>query len=372
MKKIGLLLGVFLTLISCNEENTNGFTINGQAKGFENGTKVILQVQGDNELIAKDTVTVENNAFVLTGNSELPELGFLAIEGTNGIPFILENGTISISINKDSIQNTKIGGTLENDLFEQFSKGNMDVYTKITNFRNENQEKFMTAQSAGDTETMNALNEEMKNIQNELKEIPNKIIKENPKTFISILLTQNSFMQQFITAEEAKTYFDSFDKKFANTKTYKELEQMILAATSVEVGKKAPDFSAPSPDGKTISLKESLGKVTIIDFWASWCGPCRMENPNVVAMYNELHPKGLNIIGVSLDKDEAKWKEAIEKDGLTWNHISNLKFWQDPIAEMYNVKAIPATFILDENGVIVAKDLRGDELKAKVEELLNK
>ena len=156
-------------------------------------------------------------------------------------------------------------------------------------------------------------------------------------------------------------------KKYSQTKVYKDLEKMIATATSVEVGKKAPDFSAPSPDGKTISLKESLGKVTIIDFWASWCGPCRMENPNVVAMYNELHEKGLNIIGVSLDKDEAKWKEAIEKDGLSWNHISNLNFWQDPIAEMYNVKAIPATFILDANGVIVAKDLRGAELKAKVE-----
>ena len=134
----------------------------------------------------------------------------------------------------------------------------------------------------------------------------------------------------------------------------------------------ATDFSAPNPEGKTVSLKESLGKVTIIDFWASWCGPCRVENPNVVALYNEFHAKGLNIIGVSLDKDAAKWKEAIAKDQLTWTHISNLKHWEDPIAKQYGVQSIPATFILDASGKIVAKDLRGAELKAKVAELLAK
>ena len=119
-------------------------------------------------------------------------------------------------------------------------------------------------------------------------------------------------------------------------------------------------------------MKENLGKVTIVDFWASWCGPCRQENPNVVAIYKELHSKGLNIIGVSLDKDAKAWKDAIAKDKLTWNHVSNLKFWDEPIAAQYKVESIPATFILDASGNIVAKDLRGDALRAKVIELLAK
>jgi thiol-disulfide isomerase/thioredoxin len=132
------------------------------------------------------------------------------------------------------------------------------------------------------------------------------------------------------------------------------------------------NFSAPNPQGKVISLKESLGKVTIVDFWASWCGPCRKENPNVVAIYAKFHSKGLNIIGVSLDEDPVKWKEAIAKDKLTWNQVSNLKGWEEPIAKQYKVESIPATFILDASGKVVAQDLRGDELEAKIIELLAK
>ena len=115
-----------------------------------------------------------------------------------------------------------------------------------------------------------------------------------------------------------------------------------------------------------------MGKVTIVDFWASWCGPCRAENPNVVAIYKELHAKGLNIVGVSLDKDAAKWKEAIAKDKLTWTQVSHLKFWNEPIAAQYEVQSIPATFVLDASGKVVAKDLRGNELRAKILELLAK
>jgi thiol-disulfide isomerase/thioredoxin len=120
-------------------------------------------------------------------------------------------------------------------------------------------------------------------------------------------------------------------------------------------------------------LKESLGKVTIVDFWASWCAPCRAKSPSLVALYNEFHSKGLNIISVSLDKDAAKWKEAIAKDNLNWIHVSNLKFWEEPIAIQYGVQAIPSMFILDASGNLIAKDLTGERaLKAKIEEILSK
>ncbi|MCF6128061.1 TlpA family protein disulfide reductase [Flavobacterium sp. AS60] len=117
-------------------------------------------------------------------------------------------------------------------------------------------------------------------------------------------------------------------------------------------------------------MKESLGKATLIDFWASWCGPCRQENPNVVALYKEFHNKGLNIISVSLDDDVTDWKEAIAKDKLTWTHVSNLKEMNDPIALQYGVTQIPTTFLLDAKGKVVAVDLRGEDLNAKVKALL--
>lgn len=119
-----------------------------------------------------------------------------------------------------------------------------------------------------------------------------------------------------------------------------------------------------------VSLKESLGKVTLIDFWASWCAPCREENPNVVALYSELHSKGLNIISVSLDEEATKWKDAIAKDKLSWTQVSNLKEMKDPIALQYKVTQIPTTYLLDANGKIVAIDLYGDDLKSKIKELL--
>ncbi|WP_240976674.1 TlpA family protein disulfide reductase [Flavobacterium rivulicola] len=119
-----------------------------------------------------------------------------------------------------------------------------------------------------------------------------------------------------------------------------------------------------------VSLKESLGKVTLIDFWASWCMPCRKENPKVVALYNEFHSKGFNVISVSLDKDADQWKEAIAKDKLTWTQVSNLKEMEDPIAKQYGIELIPTTFLLDASGKIVGIDLPHEELKAKIQALL--
>lgn len=138
------------------------------------------------------------------------------------------------------------------------------------------------------------------------------------------------------------------------------------------IGNNAPIFSGKTPDGKDLSLEDIKGEVIILDFWASWCGPCRRENPNVVKMYNKYHNKGLEIIGISLDKANQKnrWIRAIAQDRLTWQHLSNLQGWNEPIAALYGVRSIPATFILDKDGVILAKNLRGLALENKIATLL--
>lgn len=371
MKKIAILLFAAFTIIACKKE---GYEINGTVAGVENGKKVYLESQSETGPVSLDTAVVENGKFKLDGKlKEGIELAFVRIETLNGsVPMILENGEINVEFNKDTIQKSKIGGTKNNDKFQSYNDESQVIYKKKIKFLEVNQQKMMTAQQTQDTATVNTLMKEFNKFQDEMNEQSKTFISKNPDAFVSVLLLENFLMRNYLTVEEVKAYYDKLDKTLLETKSGKNIKKMLETLTAVNIGSVAPDFSAPSPDGKMISLKESMGKVTLIDFWASWCGPCRQENPNVVAMYKELHDKGLNIIGVSLDKegDAEKWKEAIAKDGLTWNHISNLKHWKEPIAEQYNVKSIPATFLLDASGKIVAKDLRGEELKAKVKELL--
>ena len=371
MKKIAILLFAAFAVIACKKD---GYQITGSADGVENGKKVFLETQSDAGPVALDTAVVESGKFKFEGKlKEGIELAFLRIETLNGsVPMILENGDISIEFNKDTIQKSKLSGTKNNDKFQSYNDQSQVIYKKMMKFQEENQQKMMMAQQTQDTAAVNSLMNDFNKFQDDMNNQSKTFIEKNPDAFISVLLLENFLMRNHLTTAEVKGYYEKLDKSIIDTKSGKNIKKMLDATSSVEIGSVAPDFSAPSPDGKMISLKESMGKVTLIDFWASWCGPCRQENPNVVAMYNELHEKGLNIIGVSLDKegDTQKWKDAIAKDGLTWNHISNLKHWKEPIAEQYNVKSIPATFLLDASGKIVARDLRGDELKAKVKELL--
>ncbi|WP_240723644.1 TlpA disulfide reductase family protein [Flavobacterium sp. J27] len=388
MKKILVLLVTAFAFTSCEKALENEYQITGTVKGLENGKKLILELQDDKGMpIAKDTAIVENNKFEFKGETVGLDVAYIKPEnGMLALPIILEEGKTEIEFDNDSIHKSKIGGTYNNTKFQEFNDKATQATKEIENFKKINSEKIKNAQMTQDTATINQIMKDFAVIQEktqkDIKETYIAFITSNPKAYVSALLLESMLMGGGCTPEEAKGYYEKFDKSLLDTKVGKKIKQAIDSATTtetktttetdaaVQVGAPAPDFSAPSPEGKTISLKESLGKVTIIDFWASWCKPCRVENPNVVALYNELHEKGLNIIGVSLDKDGNKWKEAIAKDGLVWNHISNLKHWEEPIAKLYHVESIPATFILDEKGNIVAKDLRGDELKTKVRELL--
>lgn len=371
MKKIIFIVAAALTTFACNQLKDNEFIINGEASGIENGKKVFIEVQTETGFTVKDTGVVENGKFELKGETNEIDLAFIRIENENiNLPLILENGKINVLIKTDTVQNSIVSGTLNNDKFQSYNDQSKIVARKFGKFQKANAEKIKAAKIANDTARVNQIMKEYNSFQEDMNKVSVKFIKENKNAYLSVLLLENFLMRQYLTPEEVKGYYEKLDKSLLETKSAKNIKKVLDSMTENTLGKPAPNFSAPSPEGKTISLKESLGKVTIIDFWASWCGPCRAENPNVVAMYNELHSKGLNIIGVSLDKDAAKWKEAIAKDKLTWTHVSNLKFWDEPIAKQYNVQSIPATFILDAKGNIVAKDLRGNALKAKVKELL--
>jgi len=162
----------------------------------------------------------------------------------------------------------------------------------------------------------------------------------------------------------------SLDKSLHSTKYFKTLEAVYPIVKKTAIGQPAIEFAQNDPDGKPINLSDFRGKVVLVDFWAAWCGPCRAENPNVVEAYKKFKSKGFTVLGVSLDKDKAKWLEAIEKDGLTWPQVSDLKYWDNAVAKMYGVRAIPANVLVGKDGKILAKNLRGDKLHEKLAELL--
>ena len=380
MKKIVVLIALSSLFVACNNYGGGSYTIEGNAKGLKDGAKIILQKQSEDgkTAIGVDTVLVKNEKFEIKGKTDETEIHGLLVEGIQGmVSLILEKGTINVDIYKDSIFKSTAKGTYNNDEFQKFNVGiiklQKDVKTRLNAFELEHQAEMKQAQLISDTLVINKLRKGYGNIQKELTEYTVKFADENPKAYISLLIVQGLFNNGEYEFEDVKKKFEALDPELKKLKAGKKIQEMFDGVAATEIGKKAPAFSAKDPKGKEISLKDTMGKkATIVDFWASWCMPCRQENPNMVALYKEFHEKGLNIIGVSLDSDSSEWITAIAVDQLNWPQISNLKQWEDPIAKLYNVSAIPATFLLDADGNIVAKNISGAELKKKVAELLKK
>ena len=385
MRKLVLLALVLVSIVSCSKVKKGEFLITGTAKGFENGKTVILQTQDEAGMmmVPVDTVKIKDGKFEFKGKIKEPTMYSLSFpDFQNGFPVIVENDEIKVEVKKDSINNSRISGTYTNDEFQKFNDEAKKIQKKMQDFQTKNMQAFNLAQQQKDTATVNKLIKQNNEIQKGLKDMMLKYPDTHPKSFISALIVLEMFRDPNFDAKKVRKLYNSFDESLKNTKTVKKIKDQLEVLekaknapkpkpVAANVGQIAPDFTAKTPEGVSVSLKQSLGKVTVIDFWASWCGPCRKENPSVVAMYNELHSKGLNIVGVSLDDDAAEWKKAIAKDKITWTQISNLKKWKDPIAIQYNIEQIPTTFLLDKTGKIIAKDLRGAELKAKVMELLS-
>jgi peroxiredoxin/uncharacterized protein YdcH (DUF465 family) len=240
------------------------------------------------------------------------------------------------------------------------------------------------ASQAQENEKVMSLQNDLANLNIEMSEYPFEFINSNLDNNFSLTLIESMLKNKNSDIDKILNAYNALKEDLKTSETgiralaeIQSIQKILEGQASTNIGKIAPNFSAPNTEGKTIALNDIKGKVTIIDFWAAWCGPCRRENPNVVKVYKQFHDKGLEIIGVSLDgtprQQDAKadWLKAIADDNLTWHHVSNLNYFNDPVAQMYNIQSIPATFILDAEGKIVAKNLRGPALEEKIAEMLN-
>lgn len=375
MKRFIIFL-ILSSFFSCKTEIKDHYEINVKAPGIHNGMRAYLKTANERgQMKNKDTAIVLDDTFSFKGIRNEPALEFLFIDGYPGyLPVIIENGEINITINKDSLETSSISGTTANVEYskfvskERFLNNNVIILT----------EQFKEA-TLNNSENKTELYKDIIGYRKELSNLKLDFIASHGNSYISAFLIKDmvSDKQMSITDIETKFYNLSKHVKASNFgKTLQESinkqKQLRQQQKAIQVGDLAPNFSSKTPEGKTLSLNDIKGKITIIDFWASWCGPCRRENPYLSKAYKQFHDKGLEIISISLDQNgqEHKWLKAIKDDNMTWHHVSNLKSRNDPIANLYGVRSIPATFILDEKGKVIAKNLRGTKLNNKLAELL--
>lgn len=355
-----------IVLVSCQSTE---YTLNISADVEDQNQIFLITLDDNNQPQTLDTLAIQGGVTSYSNTIELPEMHYLLLAGNRDVvPVVLEPGEITVEIYKDSIRASKVSGTKSNKEFSRYITETTPLIDDLFGIQNE----MRNAMISRDSLAFADLQEQLNDMQTKFTDFQVDYVTTNNDSYISTLILEQLILNKGIENEEAKSVFNAFSSTIKKTKSGIKIKTALFPAdekveekveetensddTEVSVGSTAPDFTAPNPEGETQSLYTSLGTYTLVDFWASWCGPCRVESPKLVNTYNLYKNKGLSIVSVSLDKDDASWKKAIENDKLNWNHMSNLKRWEDPIASLYGVTSIPQLFLLDENGTVVAKD----------------
>lgn len=382
MKKITLIALAAIALYSCstsNSENTTGFEIKGNLSNSK-GESIYLEKLSQQGVAAIDSAVIDEKGEFLI-NHVSPKVGFyrLRISNSNFAMLVLDSAQkVTITADARDLGNTfKAEGSPDTKLFLEYNALAQGQKVRTDSLEN----IFRTAMVTMKLDSLRAdslskeLQKPYETMVAQYSEVLAKKIKENPNSFASIMAIQQLRPEEYIEVYKildkglSERYPDNNDVKSYHAMV-QQAEMMVSRTEAIKVGSEAPELILPMPNNKDLALSSLRGKVVLVDFWASWCGPCRKEMPNVKRAYEKYKNKGFEILGVSLDKDRTAWLDAISSEGMTWPQVSDLKFWQSEACQIYAVQSIPYTVLIDKEGKIIATNLRGAELDKKLSEVL--
>ncbi|MBN2668684.1 MAG: AhpC/TSA family protein [Bacteroidales bacterium] len=373
-----------ITLVSCSNNPKDGFVVKGKLDNAE-GKTVYLKLIANNFPVIDSAVVAEDGSYTLNGKKEAIELYMFQVgSGFDQFTYLILDTASQVTLNanaEDLINTYSVEGFDENNLAQEISKRNYQAHKatqEIDNFYRENQS------NPNQDSIVDICRNRATKIYEDEKLFLKSFIDQHPETMAAFFalnqtLGRDQILNPMDEYDSWKKVAEGITKKYPNSSQTKQLNNVMQqvdsqrqASAITDVGSEAPDFEVPTPDGKVIKLSDLRGQYVLLDFWASWCRPCRGENPNVVANYHQFKNKGFTVFQVSLDKAKDAWVQAIQQDGLgEWHHGSDLQYWQAAPAKLYNVQSIPASFLIDKEGKIIGKNLRGPALGQKLSELLD-